>query len=104
MHLKPRLVLAFAAAMSTLAVQSFAASFTMSIQGRLIAQGGGPVADGNYPVAFKVYDVAKEGVPLWSEFYLAAAVTGSIFALDLGTQDAKIRWTMACFSTASRVG
>ncbi len=89
MHLKQRIILALFAVLAAVASQGFAAGFTMSVQGRLIAQGGGPVADGNYPVAFKVYDVAKDGVALWSEFYLAAPVTGSIFALDLGTQDPK---------------
>ncbi|MSP92254.1 MAG: hypothetical protein EXR79_10705 [Myxococcales bacterium] len=59
----------------------------LAVQGRLSASGGGAVADGNYPLAFKLYEAATGGDPLWSEFHLAVAVQGGVLGAELGSVD-----------------
>jgi hypothetical protein len=80
---------AMAAVFLALPVIASAAPASVAVQGRLLAQGAGPVADGNYALAFKLYETKAGGDPLWSEFHLAVAVQGGVFALDLGSVDPK---------------
>ena len=53
--------------------------------GVLTAQGGGPVADGNYAVTFAIYKDVAGGAPVWSEGPLQVAVKNGAFSQALGT-------------------
>ncbi|MCC6962019.1 MAG: tail fiber domain-containing protein [candidate division Zixibacteria bacterium] len=56
----------------------------MNYQGRLSEPGGTPLADGDYSVAFAIYDVSSGGVVLWSESRTVTVVNG-VFSVLLGT-------------------
>lgn len=56
----------------------------INYQGRLAGAGGAPLADGNYSVAFAIYDVFSGGVALWSESRTVTLSNG-IFSVLLGT-------------------
>ena len=71
------------------APSTLASPMALAVQGRLAANGGGAVADGSYPLAFKLYEAATGGDPLWSEFHLAINVQGGVLAAELGTVDGK---------------
>lgn len=55
----------------------------MNYQGMLRDSGGDPVADGNYPVIFTVWDAESGGTALWAES-LNVATEGGLFAVLLG--------------------
>ncbi len=55
----------------------------VSYQGRLTDLSGTPVADGNYSVAFTVYDASTGGTALWTETQNVATV-GGLFSVQLG--------------------
>ena len=57
---------------------------TVAVEGILQAVGGGPVADGDYSVAFTVYDAAMAGSALWTET-ATLKVAGGEFAYALGS-------------------
>jgi len=71
----------------TLLVQSAAAQIpqTMSYQGRLTDTGGNPVANGNYSLTFRLYDVSSGGAALWTETQASVPVNGAIFSVMLGS-------------------
>ncbi len=57
---------------------------TMTYQGILTDVGGVPVADGSYPVTFRLYDAVTGGTKVWEETQLVA-VFGGVFDVVLGT-------------------
>jgi cysteine-rich repeat protein len=61
----------------------------LAAQGVLRTDAGGPVADGKYPISFKLYESAQSPDAIWTEVHVAVAVTGGFFAVDLGGIDAK---------------
>lgn len=80
--------LGFVAAMYALAVVSTAAPAQvpseMGYQGTLADAAGSPVADANYTLTFRLYDVEQGGVPLWTESHLVP-VAGGVFSVVLGS-------------------
>ena len=57
---------------------------TMSYQGILKDAAGVVVADGNYQLTFKIYDIATAGTELWTESQ-SVAVSDGIFSAILGS-------------------
>lgn len=55
----------------------------MSHQGRLTDENGNPVADGNYNVQYKLYQVATQGSPVYTESQ-SVAVKDGLFTTSLG--------------------
>ena len=53
-------------------------------QGLLLEDGGQPVSDGTYQLAFRIYDVASGGTPLWTETQIVP-VSAGLFNVILGT-------------------
>ncbi len=64
---------------------AFAAPKTLQVHGVLRAAGGGPVADGGYPMTFLLYADDQAINPLWSEAAMSIKVSGGHFAHVLGT-------------------
>ncbi|UCD38687.1 MAG: hypothetical protein JSW54_04195, partial [Fidelibacterota bacterium] len=65
---------------------------TMSYQGALRAAGGGPVADDDYDLEFKLFDAESGGSELWSELHTTAngnpvSVEGGMFSVILGSSN-----------------
>jgi hypothetical protein len=60
-------------------------SQTFSIQGVLRDPNGKSVADGTYPVTFKLYTVATGGSSIWTETINNVTVSYGVFSLELGT-------------------
>jgi hypothetical protein len=60
---------------------------TLSYQGVLHDGAGNIVADGNYNVTFKIYNVAGGGSALWTETQ-SVSVQGGIFSVILGSSNA----------------
>ena len=89
------LALALAALLAGLPLS--ASALTISVQGRMASAGGGPVADGDYAVAFRLYDVALAGTALWTEYHLAIPVTGGALSTVIGEQEAKTPLTLQHF-------
>ncbi len=77
---------AFLGAALLLAGSAEAATVPTSLlaDGVLTAQGGGPVADGNYAVVFRIYKDAQGGTPVWEEGPLQVAVKNGVFSQALG--------------------
>ena len=71
------------------AVVHAAQGLVLTVDGRVLTTAGGPVSDGSYGFAFKVYDSAEGGEALWSEFHLAVPVKAAVFHILLGTVDPK---------------
>ncbi|MDB5185735.1 MAG: exported protein of unknown function, partial [Candidatus Saccharibacteria bacterium] len=57
-----------------------ATSSTLNFQARLLTSGGGIVADGNYHIEFKLYNVSSGGSALWTE----TRTTGSLVPVKAG--------------------
>ena len=57
---------------------------TITYQGSLLNQLGGPVADGTYRMQFKILDAATGGSKRWEETDTSVQVTGGLFATALG--------------------
>ncbi|MBI5609747.1 MAG: hypothetical protein HY902_12815, partial [Deltaproteobacteria bacterium] len=57
-----------------------------AIEGVLSATGGGPVADGTYPLTFAIYAAESGGTPVWSEGPLNVATKNGQFAHLLGSK------------------
>jgi len=66
------------------AAPAWADPMQLGAQGRLIAAGGGPASDGNYSMAFALYEAPSGGAPVWQEFFLALPVQAGYFAGTLG--------------------
>jgi hypothetical protein len=59
---------------------------TMSYQGVLTTNAGAPVADGNYDLTFRIYDVASGANPaLWTETHAGVPITLGGFSVILGS-------------------
>ena len=58
---------------------------TLSYQGVLTDGTGAQVADGNYAVTFRLYDVATGGAALWTETQPAVPVASGLFSALLGS-------------------
>jgi len=56
----------------------------ISYQGYLAAQDGTPVADGDYPLKFAIYDAETGGVKIWEETQNSVNVAGGFFSVLLG--------------------
>jgi len=82
--------IALALATSWLAALAHAEPTEIAAQGRLSSGGGGPVADGSYPMGVALYDAGQGGSALFKELYLGVPVQGGVFALVLGGGDAKL--------------
>jgi hypothetical protein len=53
-------------------------------QGRITDNGGNPVADGNWPARFRIYDAQSGGSLLWDSGTHPTATSGGIFNVMLG--------------------
>jgi hypothetical protein len=59
---------------------------TMSYQGRLLDSGGAPVANGDYDLTFKLYEVPSgPDLPVWSETQSGVTVSAGLFHVLLGS-------------------
>lgn len=87
MRLMFTILFAFALAAVVLPAVASAAPTTLALQGSLRSVGGGPVADGDYPVGVALYDAADAVQPLWSENLLAVSVVSGLFSIDAGASD-----------------
>ena len=59
---------------------------TMSYQGILTDDTGQPVANGDYAITFRIYDVSKRGAAIWEEIQ-TIPVTDGLFNAILGCSD-----------------
>lgn len=70
---------------SAAATPAFAAvPNSVAVEGRLMAVGGGPVADGQYDVEFALYVSKDAAAPVWKETAKALGVKGGVFGCALG--------------------
>ena len=75
-----------AALVTTLAtVAGLAAPMQLHVEGALRSDSGAAVADGAYPMAFRLYEAAQGGDALFKELTLGVAVTGGHFFYVVGT-------------------
>ena len=58
---------------------------TVAIEGRLLTQAAGPVADGDYTVTFRLYAAAQGGIAGWTEVVDKVAVKSGTFRHALGS-------------------
>ena len=56
----------------------------INYQGKVTDASGNPIADGNYPMAFTIYDAVSGGSALWSSGVVSVAVAGGVFSSPLG--------------------
>jgi subtilisin-like proprotein convertase family protein len=84
----PSLVLAVLVAGASAVPAHAAVPTFVQVEGALFATGGGPVADGNYALTFKLFAVESGGQAVWSEGPVQAAVKGGSFSHALGSQEA----------------
>ena len=56
-------------------------TFELSVQGRLTAAGGGPVADGVYAMAIGLFPQPQGGVASFKDLFIAVPVKDGLFAL-----------------------
>jgi len=85
MHHSPRLVALGTLIACLLApALALAAPTKLQLEGVLHTAGGGPVADGTYPIAFHLFAEAQGGDALFEELSLAVPVTGGRFVFALG--------------------
>jgi cysteine-rich repeat protein len=88
-HAVRRWVLLAALALLVPAVPGAAAvPGVMQVEGVLTATGGGPVADGEYTMTFKLYAAESGGEAIWFEPALKLPVVGGAFGHVLGAQKA----------------
>jgi hypothetical protein len=60
----------------------------LDIQGRLTDDLGNSVADGDYPIEFRIYDAAATGTIVWSSGgYISVPVANGIFTYRLGSNN-----------------
>ena len=71
------------------------------LQGHMRTTGGGPVADGNYPMGIALYDAVDAAKPLYEINLLAVPVTWGVFSIDLGALDADKQPPVALFEQAT---
>jgi hypothetical protein len=69
----------------SLALPAVAGVDTLTFQGALNNPQGAPVADGVYPMEFRLYSSATGGTVLWSESHGSVGVTEGYFAVLLGS-------------------
>ena len=77
--------IAFIAAGALISSPLAAATPAMSVQGRLLTAGGGPVADGAYGLTFRLYPAQVGGQAIWSETVAKLPVSGGVFQHALGS-------------------
>ena len=83
-----------------------AQSKKLSIQGYLKDGNGKAVDNGNYPITFKIYDVATGGTEFWKEDNSAVNVYGGIYTVQLGsiTDISTLAWDKPYFLGVSISG
>ncbi len=57
---------------------------TVGFEGQLASADGSPVADGDYSITFRLYDVASGGSALWTETQMVT-VTDGLYSAQLGS-------------------
>ncbi len=67
-----------------IAVPALSEPMGLPIQGRLATVGGGPVADGNYPIVVSLYESETAKDPLFYEAFLTVPVTAGVFFVTVG--------------------
>ena len=82
------LALTLAALTSVAPNVAHAAAETLLFEGVLQAQGGGPVADGDYDITFAIYAQKEAQSPVWSEGPLQVTLQGGRFIHALGSAKA----------------
>lgn len=73
---------------------AFAENVELAIQGALLTAGGGPVADGAYPMGVALYADKVGGAPLWTELFLGVQVKNAVFSAALGAANTKLDHTV----------
>ena len=76
-----------AGALALAAAPAYAAMpATASVEGLLLSTGGGPAADGTYPVTFAIYTAPSGGTPVWSEGPVSVAAKNGQMSYLLGSK------------------
>ncbi len=75
------------AACLLIALPATAAPTILALQGHLATASGGPVSDGKYGLSVSLYDAAEAGATLFKEKFVGVAVSGGIFAVELGADN-----------------
>ena len=65
-----------------------AASTTLNFQARLYTSSGNTVPDGNYSIAFNLYEDSTGGASLWTETQASVPVKHGYFSVQLGSSTA----------------
>ena len=73
---------------------------TTAVDGALVSAGGGPGADGEYLIAFAIYEGEKAGAPAWKEGPFKVTVKGGLFATLLGLATPLTAQTLAALPQA----
>ncbi len=96
-----RILLAvLAVAALTLANSATAVPLTFAVDGALVTSGNGPGADGDYLIAFALYDSDKAATPVWKEGPFKVTVAKGLFAASLGLQSPLSAQTLATLPQA----
>ncbi len=98
--MKTLISLTLSALLLAAAAPTYAESTVLALQGGLRTAAGGPVADGNYPIAVALYADEKAQLPIYLEKFLAVAVSGGAFAIELGVIDPSKQLDSALFANA----
>lgn len=77
-------ILGFAVASLLAIAEPAAAPVRLAVQGLLTSSAGGPVADGVYGFALRLYDAPDAQVPVFEQKLLGVPVSGGAFAVTLG--------------------
>jgi subtilisin-like proprotein convertase family protein len=83
MHKRP-LLAALSCAWLLCAAPAVAAPGALSFEAQLLANGGGPVADGQYALTLAIYDQAVGGQALWTEGPTQVDVVGGFLTTTFG--------------------
>ncbi|MBM4345290.1 MAG: proprotein convertase P-domain-containing protein [Deltaproteobacteria bacterium] len=81
-------------------VAAQAVPLTLGVDGALGTAGGGPGADGDYLIAFAIYDSEKGTTPAWKEGPFKVTVAKGFFAASLGQQTPLSAQTLAALPQA----
>ncbi|MSQ83351.1 MAG: hypothetical protein EXR77_10770 [Myxococcales bacterium] len=79
-------LIAAIAGLATAAEVAAAVPAAIAVTGLIVAQSGGPVADGDYALTFRLYAGEKEVKPGWKEGPVVVTVKGGLFNLGLGSE------------------
>lgn len=75
-----------------------------SVEGALFSAGGGPAADGTYPITFSLYKDSTTTNPTWFEVVPGIGVKGGLYSYQLGTSKPLDAATVALLGATPYLG